>query len=45
MYDYYVDGHAIAARNPEEAAREVQRLYGHTPEIVRPWTADDEQEN
>lgn len=44
LNDYYADGHYVMAVSPESAAQEVVRLYGHTPETVRPWTAGDQME-
>lgn len=41
--DWWADGHFIAAPTAEHAIRETQRLYGHTPEKVRPWTMDDQE--
>lgn len=44
MNDYFCDGHFISAVSPAEASRECVRLYDHTPEEVRPWTAADNDE-
>lgn len=35
--DYWCDGHMITADDPDDARRETVALYGHRPDIVRPW--------
>lgn len=42
MNTYFVDGHCIDAQNIEDAVSACESMYGHTPEIVRPWTAEDQ---
>lgn len=44
MKDWFVDGHFVSAGSSVEAVKEVKRLYGHTPEVVRTWTREDDVE-
>ena len=44
QYDYWVDGHYIAATTPSEAYEWCVSRYGHHPETVRPWTSEDQDE-
>lgn len=42
---WWVDGHFIVAHTSTAALEEVRRLYApYEPEIVRPWTDDDQAE-
>lgn len=45
MFSYFVDGHCIGAENIEDATAWFESLYGYTPDIVREWTLEDEDEN
>ena len=40
--DWFCDGHLISAVTQDDASAQCTRLYGHTPETVRRWTAEDE---
>lgn len=38
MRDWYVDGHFISASNKSEAEEWCKYLYGHSADVIRPWT-------
>lgn len=41
-YDWWVDGHYIAAQSAEQAKRIAARLYDFEPETVRRWMSLDD---
>lgn len=45
MKDFNCDGHYIAAESADAARAECIALYGHDPEVIRPWNAEDENDN
>ena len=42
--DYFVDGHFISAQNVEDAVSACESVYGFTPDTVREWTTEDQEE-
>lgn len=44
LMEWNADGHLIMASTEEGARRQVEHLYGFSPETVRRWTGSDWEE-